>query len=105
MAVEKGNENVMAAVAYLGWWVSGLILLLVEKQNKHVRYHAAQSLVLFGGMSILMMVFGWFPILGWSLYPISFVLWLVLMWKAFQGEMFRLPYVAKYADMVLEKVK
>lgn len=104
MAVEKSSENVMAAVAYLGWWLSGLILLLLEKQNKQVRFHAAQSVVVFGVFNILLTVFGWVPVLGWALFPISFIIWLVLMWKAFQGEMYRFPYAAPYADKLLERI-
>ena len=40
--------NVAAALAYVLGWVSGLVVLLVEKEDRSVRYHAAQSILVFG---------------------------------------------------------
>lgn len=99
------NQNLMGALAYLVGFVTGIVLLLVEKENKFVRFHAAQSTVVFGILFILGIV----PVVGWLfgvlIAPISFILWLVLMWKAYQGEMFRLPVVADWADKLAGKLK
>ena len=104
----KSNDNLMGAVAYLGWFVTGLILLLIEKKSKFVRFHAMQSTLLFGGIFIANVVLGFVPILGWLLglllSLLSFVLWIVLMWKAFQGEMYKLPYVGEMTDKQLSKM-
>lgn len=88
-------------LAYAFGWVSGLILLLVEHRNQTVRRHAAQSVVIFGALSlvglvlaILAGVFGAIPLLGPVLggffgiilgisKGISFVLWILLMVGAF----------------------
>lgn len=88
-------------LAYAFGWVSGLILLLVEHRNQTVRRHAAQSVVIFGVLSlvglvlaILAGVFGAIPLLGPVLggffgiilgisKGISFVLWILLMVGAF----------------------
>lgn len=105
----KDNENLMAAAAYLLGWVTGLIFLLIEKDSKYVRFHAMQSLILFGGAHIVMIVLGLIPILGWvvgSLLGLAvFVLWIVCMWKAFQGETFKVPYVGELAEKQLLKMK
>lgn len=102
------NDNLMGAVAYLGWFVTGLILLLVTKQSKFVRFHAMQSTLFFGGIFIANVILGFVPILGWlvglALSLASFVLWIVLMWKAFQGEMYKLPYVGEIAEKQLAKM-
>ncbi|MCL5675895.1 MAG: hypothetical protein M1120_02080 [Patescibacteria group bacterium] len=99
------NKNVMGALAYLLGFVTGIVLLLVEKKDKFVRFHAAQSTVVFGILFVLGMV----PVVGWVLgvviAPVSFILWLVLMWKAYQGEMFKLPICGDWAEKLEAKVK
>ncbi|AKM78926.1 MAG: hypothetical protein UX85_C0004G0067 [Candidatus Beckwithbacteria bacterium GW2011_GWB1_47_15] len=99
------EENVACALAYVGGWLSGLIFLLVEKDNGTVRFHAMQSILAFGGLMVLMFV----PIVGWVLSPflwiISFVVWLYSVYKAYQGEKFKLPIVGKIAQQQLKKIK
>ncbi|WP_342305923.1 hypothetical protein [Methanolobus sp. ZRKC5] len=46
------NENIAGVIAYILGWITGLILLFVEKENKFVRFHAAQSTVLSAGLFI-----------------------------------------------------
>ena len=104
----KGNQNMMGAVAYLLGFVTGIILLLVEKENKFVRFHAMQSTITFGALFVLGMVLGFIPIIGWFigilLGPVELILWVVLMWKAFSGEMFKLPVVGEMAEKQLAKM-
>ena len=100
-------RNTMAALAYVLGVMSGLVVLMVEKDDAYVRYHALQSVALsvvwLGGWLVLMVI----PVVGWILLPfwglLMFVLWLVAMVKAWQGERFRLPvigeYVARYGQM------
>jgi len=46
------DENVGAALAYAFGWVTGAAFLLLEPSNKFVRFHAWQSVIVFGGLSI-----------------------------------------------------
>jgi uncharacterized membrane protein len=105
---DKGNENLMGAGAYLLWWVTGIIFLVIEKENKFVRYHAMQSLLLFGPIHILLIVLSFVPIIGWLVGIFlslgAFILWIICMWKAFQGEMFKLPYVSPLVEKQLAKM-
>jgi uncharacterized membrane protein len=105
----KGNENMMGAAAYLLGFITGIIFLVIEKQSKFVRFHAMQSTVLFGGIFIANIVLGFIPILGWLvgllLSFVSFILWIVCMWKAFQGEMYKVPFVGDFAEQQLAKMK
>lgn len=98
-------QNAAAALAYAGGWITGLIFLLIEKKDELVRFHAMQSIVVFGGLTILAMV----PVIGWILSPfvmiLSFILWLVLIVKAWQGEKFELPIVGEFAKKQLKKMK
>jgi len=108
MAETQGNENLMGALTYLLGFITGIIFLLVEKQSKFVRFHAMQSTILFGGLFIVNVVLGFIPLLGWLagllLSLLGFVLWIVLMWKAFQGEMYKVPYVGDIAEKQLAKM-
>ncbi len=105
----KGNENLMAAASYLLGFITGIIFLFLEKQNKFVRFHAMQSTILFGGIFIANIALGFIPIAGWMvgllLSLVAFILWIVLMWKAFQGEMYKVPYVGDLAQKQLAKMK
>jgi len=109
MAETKGNENLMAAASYLLGFITGVIFLLVEKQSKFVRFHAMQSTVLFGGIFVINIALGFIPILGWLagllLSLAAFILWIVCMWKAFQGEMYKAPVVGDIAEKQLAKMK
>ena len=109
-------ENVAALLSYVLGWITGLIFLLVDKRS-YVRFHAAQSLVVFLGLHILRavlgMIFGvgwWFGgFAGWQVSIIgavlvnlisfvALVLWIVLMIKAFQGVRFKLPLAGEIAE-------
>lgn len=108
MATETSNQNLMGAVAYLLGPITGVVLLLVEKENKFIRFHAMQSTLLFGGLFIVNVGLGFIPLLGWLvgliLSMVSFILWIVLMWKAFNGEEYEVPYVGKLARAQLSKM-
>ncbi|WP_407357211.1 DUF4870 domain-containing protein [Methanolobus sp. WCC5] len=102
------SENITAVIAYFFGLISGLIFLVIEKENKFVRFHAAQSTVLTIAvivLSVVITIIALIPIIGWIIAILSmfvylavFVLWLFLMYKAFSGEMYRLPMIADYAD-------
>jgi uncharacterized membrane protein len=103
-------ESVAAALSYLFGWVSGLAFLLFDRRP-FVRYHAAQSVVVFGTLSLLLLVLSGF-FLGTFVPEAAGVLlllrrivelgWLaiavVLMLKASSGERYRVPYAAPHAD-------
>jgi len=96
------QENVAGLLCYVLGWVSGLILYLIETDNKFVRFHAVQSIIVFGFLSIVGIVFGWIPLFGWIVTSLAgllgFVLWIVLMVKAYQGTMYKLPVAGDLAE-------
>ena len=95
-------KKTAAALAYALGWITGIIFLIVEK-DPFVRFHAAQSVVTFGILTIIVFI----PFL-WFCVPIvclvGFVLWLVLIYKAYQGEEFKLPWVGNLAKKLLSKI-
>jgi uncharacterized membrane protein len=42
------DPRVASVVAYSAWWVTGLVFLALERSDESVRFHAAQSVVVFG---------------------------------------------------------
>jgi uncharacterized membrane protein len=96
------DANVAAALTYLVGFVTGIIFLLVEKENKFVRFHAMQSTLVFVGIVAVDILLQIVPILGalvviFIVIPVSAILWLLLMYKAYQGEEFKLPLVGQMA--------
>ncbi|MFH1662397.1 MAG: hypothetical protein ABH934_00510 [Chloroflexota bacterium] len=92
------EENVAGLLCYVAFWVSGLIFLLIETENKFVRFHAVQSIIVFGDLFILGMLFFWIPFIGWIVWGFLFALWVVLMYKAYQGTMYKLPIAGDLAE-------
>jgi len=96
------EANIAGLLCYVAWWVSGLVFILIEKQSNFVRFHAIQSVYVFGILTIAMIVLGWIPVLGFVLsmliWVLAVVLWIVLMIKAYQGEKFKLPWAGDWAE-------
>jgi uncharacterized membrane protein len=112
-------ENVAGLLCYVLGWVTGIIFFLIDKRP-YVRFHAAQSIVVFGGLQLINIVVGimfgaGFMMmggrggfgLGFALYSlinlVAFVLWIVLMVKAYQGEKFQVPVAAGIAQSFVGK--
>jgi uncharacterized membrane protein len=113
------QPNVAALLSYVLGWITGLIFFLIEKENKFIRFHAAQSIIVFGGLFVLQIALGILsgilvaihlyvlvPVFT-LLYPLiglaALVLWILLMVKAYQGEMFKLPIAGDMAEKMSEK--
>jgi len=114
-AAQSGlSENTAALLCYVLWWVTGLIFFLIDSRP-FVRFHAAQSLVTFGGLHIIRIVlsavfgYGWWYYGGWAnlgvgalllgaVGLISLVLWIVCMVRAYQGVRFKVPIAGDIAE-------
>ena len=104
--------NVAGALAYALGPITGIIFYVLEKDNRFVRFHAAQSIavsivmfVISFVLGILGMVIGAVPLIGWlvamllsfGVSIVSFVLWLLLMWQALQGKEWEAPFAGTFA--------
>ena len=96
------DENIEALLCYVLGWVTGIIFLALERENKFVRFHAAQSLAVFLPLFVILIIVGVIPFIGWVLSLIisifSLILWLFLMFKAFMGEKYKLPVAGDFAE-------
>jgi len=107
------ETNAASLLAYLLWFVTGLIFLLIEKKDETVRWHAAQSIVLWVGLFIFFVglsISSMIPFIGWMIalliIPLAslgaFILWIVLMIKAYQGQKWELPVVDQFIPSVIK---
>ncbi len=101
---KSDQGNLTAALTYLAGWITGLVFLLIEKEDDFVRFNAAQSLVLFGGLTLLSFVPLIGQLLGLILWPLSLVLWIVLMVKAYNNQKMELPVVSDLARQLETKI-
>jgi len=111
--IEEGSAtglepNVAGLLCYVLGWITGLVFYLIEKEDRFVRFHAVQSIIVFGAITVVQIglwVFTWIPYIGilfWILSVLvslgTLVLWVLLMIKAFQGEKYMLPKVGEIAE-------
>ena len=98
------DENVEGALCYVFGFVSGVIFLLLEKENKFVRFHAMQSVIVFLGITLITAI----PFIGWLMsvfiIPLSIILWLILIYKAYRGEKFKLSVIGDFTEKQLKKL-
>ena len=102
-----------ATLAYAAWWITGVIFWILEREDRFVRFHAAQAIAAFGAISLMVIVFAGLAAASLSFFPSAFtsllgaafcswvaglLLWLVTMWKAANGNAFRIPLAARWAD-------
>ena len=96
------QPNVAGLLCYLGVWVTGIIFLLIEQKNKLVRFHAIQSIIVFVILGIASAFLSQIPLVGWFFGTIigvlSFVLWIVLMVKAYQGQLYKIVLAGDLAE-------
>ena len=99
------KKNTAGALAYLLGPITGVIFLVIEK-DPFVRFHAMQSIIVLGGLWLLSWILP-FTIVLMVLSPIlailSFVLWLVCIYKAWQGEEWEVPVLGKIARNLAKK--
>ena len=112
------DQTLEVLLCYLGWWVTGLVFLFIERQDRDLRFHAAQSLVVFGTISMVFFLWGsatamvlfWVPqsfqmfqAIGNLLWLATVILWLFLLVKAWRGETWRVPVAGDLAVKIASR--
>ncbi|MFA5090916.1 MAG: DUF4870 domain-containing protein [Candidatus Omnitrophota bacterium] len=96
------DANLAALLSYLFWFISGFIIYVLEKENKFVRFHAMQSILSFGFLFGFGVIVSFIPFIGVLMVPVCWVistmLWIILMFKAYNGEYFKLPVIGDIAQ-------
>jgi uncharacterized membrane protein len=102
------NAKTNVILAYALWWVTGIIFLFVGKNDPDVKWNAAQSVVVLGGLwliaAILNAIHLW-PI-GALLWFVAFVYWIIFLVGAFnyQGGRIKAPIIGQFTDQLTDQV-
>lgn len=106
------DARLSSVLCYAGWWVTGLVFLFAERRHSCVRFHAAQSLVIFGALTVALLLCGGasavafivaaprFPLLqavGNAIWFAAVLLWLLLLVQTWRGETWRVPVAGALA--------
>jgi len=101
------SANVAGLLCYVLGWVTGIIFVVLEKKSTFVKFHAWQSIMTFGVLTVAQLVLGWIPFVGWILSILigilMFVLWLILIIQAGTGKMWKVPWAGDWAEKQISK--
>ena len=96
------DEKIAGMLAYILGWISGIVFLILEPNNKYVRFHAFQSIIVFGALTVVGVVLGWIPVLGTIIYILisigAFILWIILLVRASQGQKYQVRWAGPLAE-------
>jgi len=110
------DANIAAALSYLFGLISGVIFFAMETESRFVKFHAMQSMLASVAAMILWIAFMvvWTVLvripflgviaaivgfLGWAVLALGLLaVWLFCMFKAFQGDRFKLPFIGEVAE-------
>ena len=96
------SANVAGLLCYVLVWVTGIMFVVLEKKSTFVKFHAWQSIMTFGVLTVAQLVLGWIPVVGWILNILigilMFVLWLILIIQAGTGKMWKVPGAGDWAE-------
>jgi uncharacterized membrane protein len=94
-----------AALAYAFGPIGGVVLLMIEKEDAFVRFHALQSVVTFVAVAVLHVAVGSLPLVSWLLagpmFLATIALWIFLMVMAFLGRRYKVPVVGDFVERQL----
>jgi uncharacterized membrane protein len=107
------NKKTYTILAYLLGWITGLIFLFVGKDDPDVKWNAANSIVFFGGLSVVNLIISFIPVVNVLTFVVGivgFIFWVIIMIQALQGTGQRIPvpgvgqYINKYVDQLVASV-
>ena len=102
------NRNLVAALTYLPFVaiIISVVIFLVEKDDRFIRFHALQSFVMALLYYVVVVILNRLP-LGDLVSPffaiLMLVAWLLSMYRAYQGQMFKWPIVGNFAEKQVGK--
>jgi uncharacterized membrane protein len=101
------SANVAGLLCYVLTWVTGIIFVVLEKKSTFVKFHAWQSIMTFGVLTVAELILAWIPFVGWILSILigilMFVLWIILMIQAGTGKMWKVPWAGDWAEKQANK--
>jgi uncharacterized membrane protein len=102
------TPNVAGLLCYVAGWISGIVFLVLEQKDRFIRFHALQSIILFGSLTVAYIVLGKLPYIGGGLSAIIVIIgaifWIILMIKAYAGETYKVIWAGKLAEKLVNVV-
>jgi uncharacterized membrane protein len=107
------DPHVAATLAYLAGPFSGVLVLLAERSNTYVRFHAWQSIIGLGGLGVIVALllglafaslvvsaamFRTLLVTSWVTWALWMVCWAICVVKAFSRRRWKLPIAGTYAE-------
>lgn len=108
------SANVAGLLCYVASWITGIVFVLLEKKSRFVKFHAWQSIMTFGVLTVVQIilsiisgiallslslgVWGVVHVLGVIVWVITVGLWIALMVLAYQGKMWKVPLAGNWAE-------
>jgi uncharacterized membrane protein len=113
------TANVAGLLCYVAGWITGIIFVVLEKKSKFVKFHAWQSIITFGALTVVQIIlsilgaiavsllsFGLWNfahVLGIIVWVITVGLWIALILLAYQGKMWKVPLAGNWAEKQANK--
>ena len=101
------SANVAGLLCYVAAWITGIVFLVLEKKSTFVKFHAYQSIMTFGVLTVAQLALGWIPLIGWILNILigilMFILWIILIIQAGTGKMWKVPWAGDWAEKQIGK--
>ena len=99
------DSNIAGLLCYIGAWISGIVFIIIEQKDRFVRFHALQSIITFGALSFFTAILGLIPYIGEFMRAVTgiftFILWILLMVRAYQGKLYKVPVAGDIASGIL----
>ena len=99
------SPNIAGLLCYVAGWITGIIFFVLEQRNKFVRFQAAQSIVVFGIITVAGIILGLIPVVGVAFSSIigiiGFIVWIIMIVKASSGEWYKLPWAGDVAEKIV----
>ena len=115
------SPNLAGLLCYVAGWITGIVFVVIEKKRKFVKFHAWQSIMTFGILTVVQIIISiiasivWTPfgvvsglwlflgVLGIIVWVLTVGLWIALMILAYSGKMWKLPWVGNWAEKQASK--
>jgi len=111
------SANVAGLLCYVAGWITGIIFIVLEKKSIFVKFHAWQSIMTFGVLSVIQIILsiisaatfifspGWWfvHVLGIIVWVIIGILWIILIIQAGSGKMWKVPWAGDWAEKQISK--
>ena len=114
------SANIAGLLCYLFTWITGIVFVVIEKKSTFVKFHAWQSIMVFGVLTIAHLVLATIlgviaaatlsrglailaGAMGWLIGIAGFILWLILLIQAGTGKMWKVPGAGDWAEKMANK--